>query len=149
MSLWCLGWSKIKCSQVSFKRCDRWRKSNGQWYWVPNVWRMQTRWRRVYQWMFLWVVELGEICICEITSANVEEHIGCYKWSEVCGLILGQKFEGEWGDFEFHATVYWKPVELAEQLMRGRVSIIEGNFSCEILDPLKFIDIEDELKPEV
>ena len=33
--------------------------------------------------------------------------------------------------------------------MRGRVSIIEGNFSCEILDPLKFIDIEDELKPEV
>ena len=33
-------------------------------------------------------------------------------------------------------------MELAEQLLRGRVPIIEGNFSCEILDPLKFIDIE-------
>ena len=31
-------------------------------------------------------------------------------------------------------------MELAEQLLR--VPIIEGNFSCEILDPLKFIDIE-------
>ena len=40
-------------------------------------------------------------------------------------------------------------MELAEQLMRGRVPVIEGNFSCEILDPLKFIDIEDELKPAV
>ena len=33
-------------------------------------------------------------------------------------------------------------MEAAEQLMRRRVPIIEGNFSCEILDPLKFIDIE-------
>ena len=60
MSLWCLRSSKIKCFQVSFKRCDRWRKSNGQWYRVPNVW---CRRRRVYQWMFLsmWVVELGDL----------------------------------------------------------------------------------------
>ena len=33
-------------------------------------------------------------------------------------------------------------MELAEQLLRGRVPITEGNFSCEILDRLKFIDIE-------
>ena len=33
-------------------------------------------------------------------------------------------------------------MELAEQLLRGRVPIIEGNFNCEILDPLKFMDIE-------
>ena len=38
MSLWCLRRSKIKCFQVTFKRCDRWRKSNGQWYRFPNVW---------------------------------------------------------------------------------------------------------------
>ena len=46
-------------------------------------------------------------------------------------MILGQKCES--GDFEFNATVYWKPVELDEQLMRGRLPIIEGNFICEIL----------------
>ena len=27
---------------------------------------------KAYQWMFLWVVVLGEIC--QMTSANVEEH---------------------------------------------------------------------------
>ena len=32
-------------------------------------------------------------------------------------------------------------MELAEQLLKGRVPIVEGNFSCEILDLLKFIDI--------
>ena len=33
-------------------------------------------------------------------------------------------------------------MDSAEQLLKGRVPIVEGNFSWEILDPLKFIDIE-------
>ena len=38
MSLWCLRRSKIECFQVTFKRGDRWRKSNEQWYRVQNGW---------------------------------------------------------------------------------------------------------------
>ena len=47
---------------------------------------------------------------CQMTSTNKEEHT-VSKGYEIRGLVFGQKFESQWGNFDIYAWLNVTPME--------------------------------------